>query len=425
MALLLDISRQFRSIDELAKLVEAIVAAPSTESEPDWLEWKREADLSDRRWQATIAKFIAGFANRDPMVAQRSAKGCAYLVIGAEPENLVGVDPIDNAQLLAGVSRFIGGVARWYPQYIDISGKSVLVIIVEPPNHGDGIVAMITAYQPHNGRSVCRDGDVFVRTHGSTGLAKQADFDMLTQRFAANALQARAMRIEPRDPVTAVAVSCGPDEVDAWLKREGSILLAPMGRRTATRFSTAALLGMENRNEDDYRHQVASYLAKTKPLLQAKARADALVGRDPNMRLTLINETDRNFAAVRVEVSIEGTVAAYSSAEDAEPDLPNPPLQWGELNPLLGIPYIPPFVPPDFHGPYIDNCGSTQIVFDDIDLRPGAVETLEPIYLVADAILAGSTFKASWKATSTSTSGIALAEFAIEVSSKVISPLSD
>ena len=67
MALEINTLRQFRSLSELTELVEAISTAPATVSEPDWLEWKREADFSDRRWYALIAKFVAGFANRDPV----------------------------------------------------------------------------------------------------------------------------------------------------------------------------------------------------------------------------------------------------------------------------------------------------------------------------------------------------------------------
>ena len=90
MALALDISRQLRSAKELSDLIEAISTADASESEPDWLEWKREADLSSRRWHALIGKFIVGFANRDPAVASRATGGCAYLVIGVEPGNLAG-----------------------------------------------------------------------------------------------------------------------------------------------------------------------------------------------------------------------------------------------------------------------------------------------------------------------------------------------
>ena len=135
MALALDTSRQLRSIDELTQLVSAISQAPPSETEPDWLEWKREGDLSDRYWHANISKVVAGFSNRDPSVASRQVGDCAYLVIGAEPvlasRNVVGVSPVDNAVLNSGVSRYLRPAVRWSPQYIEHQGQQVLVITVE------------------------------------------------------------------------------------------------------------------------------------------------------------------------------------------------------------------------------------------------------------------------------------------------------
>ena len=149
MVLALDTSRQFRSVSELAELVRAISSAPSSESEPDWLEWKREADLTDRHWTAQIARYIAGFANRDPVVAKGWAGGCSYLVLGVEPGNVGGVNPVDNATLHASISRFVRERVRWTPSYVQHEGKQILVITVEPPEPGDHIVAMLTDFQSH------------------------------------------------------------------------------------------------------------------------------------------------------------------------------------------------------------------------------------------------------------------------------------
>ena len=168
MSLIIDTSRQFRTIKELAELVQAVSSAPLTESEPDWLEWKSQVDLSDKLWHMRIAKCVAGFANRDPIVAKRSAGGCSYLVIGAEPGNVNGITPIDNAILHDGISRFVRDTVRWNPEYIQHEGKQILVITVEPPEHGDQIVAMLSDFQSHKrGTSSCRKGDVFVRRHGA------------------------------------------------------------------------------------------------------------------------------------------------------------------------------------------------------------------------------------------------------------------
>ena len=427
MALTLDTSRQFRSIEELDGLVHAISLAPLSESEPDWLEWKREADLNDKRWHALIAKCIAGFANRDPITAKRWAGGCSYMVVGAEPGNVSGVAPIDNANLHAGISRFVRQTVRWSPQYIQYEGKQVLVITVEPPEYGDQIVAMLTDYQSHE-RNVrgCRKGDVFVRRHGRIDLAAQEDFDMLVRRFAASAEQASGINVQVLEPVTAVTAGCGPDDITTWYERQERALLEPLELGTHDGIGSTLWPSLENRSPDDYRRQVASYLDLMASLAPSITRAWALVDRAPNMQLVVINETEHNFTGVRVEVSIEGEVWAYRSAEDAQPEMPNLPRKWLSewfSEPAIYLPNIPQLTSPDLLGPYIDNSGSARIEFHDVDLRPSEQVKLDPIYLVCDAKLAGATLKAQWTATSSSARGIARGEFPIEVSSEIVSPL--
>ena len=417
----LDTSKQFRSIKELEVLVKAISLAPLTESEPDWLEWKREAVLDDRRWQAQIAKCIAGFANRDPIVAKLWAGGCSYLVIGAEPGNVTGVTPIDNARLQDGIARFVRQAVRWSPQYIQHEGKHVLVITVEPPEYGDQIVSMLTAYQPNErGTSVCRRGDVFIRRQGRTDIADQDDYDMLVRRNASGPERASGISVEVANAVTAVSFACSSDDIATWCQRLESALLAPLRSRKQEGISAALSLSLDSRSPDDYRREVASYLAKMAPLVPSLARAMAVEDSAPNMQLLVINETEHNFTGVRVELAIEGDVWAFRSAKDALPDLPKRPRKWGSRL-ELSMPTFPEIQTPNLYGPDIDNSGSTSIEFHDVDLRPSDREELDPIYLVCDAELAGATLTANWTATSSSASGVARGEFPIKVSSEVIS----
>ena len=372
-------------------------------------------DLSARSRHAQIAKFIAGFANRDPAIARRNAGGCGYLVIGAEPGTISGVSPIDNANLDAGISRFVR--ARWSPQYVGHEGKQILVITVEPPERGNRIVAMLTTYTPpERGASPFRKGDVFLRRHGRTELAEQDDYDMLVQRFAAGAEEANGMTVEPRSPVTAVPVACSSDEVTVWCGHQARVLMAPLKEHPY--HGAAGLLG-EHRSPATYQDEIAAYIRKAAPLLHYEAHARALANRVPGMQLVLSNETEHNFVAVRVEVTIDGEVWAYEDAEDALSMMPTPPQKWG-LGMLLDASAIGPIGP--ISGPYIDNSESTHIRFDDIDLRPSGRVRLAPVHLVSDAALAGKTVTARWTATSTSVSGVASGEFLIKVSSEVVSP---
>ena len=417
----LDTSKQFRSIKELEVLVKAISLAPSTESEPDWLEWKREADLTDRCWQAQIAKCIAGLANRDPTTAKQWAGGCSYLVIGVEPGNSSGVISIDNAKLQDGISRFLRPAVRWSPQYIQHRENEVLVITVEPPEFGDHIAAVLADYQDNSGTNICRKGDVFIRRHGKTDRAGQDDYNMLAQRFAGGETHVSGISVHVLGTVTALSVECTPEDIAAWCEYHESKLLALLKLRkqkeTLLGFPEFTL-SLESRSPDDYRREVASYLGEMRPLLPSVARAMAIDDRAPSMQLQVINETEHNFTDVRVEVAIEADVRAYRSVEDALPDLPKRPREWASRQGLF-VPTLPVVQTPDLFGPDIDNSGSTSIGFHDVDLRPSARDELDPIFLVAGAELAGATLTAKWTATSSSASGVARGEFPIKVSSEV------
>ena len=422
MALTLDTSRPLRSVRELEDIVQAILLSPLTESEPDWLEWKREADLSERHWQARIAKFIAGVANRDPKVAMREFGGCAYLVIGVEPGIAIGISPIDNAILHAGVVRFVHSGVRWNPQYVQHQGKHVLIITVEPPEYGDEIVAMLAGLQSQAG-NVCRKGAVYIRSHGKTDHATQDALNMLVKRFAAGPQQADGMTVRAASEVTAIPVASGAGEVEHWISRRRAELLAPIGTTLSSKFRPWG----EGRSVREYRAEVASYLSEVTPLLRRKARADALVHRAPNLMLVLVNETEHNFEAARVMASIDGKVWAYDGVDGAHPHMPDVPRAWGDLSMNLSLPasFFSDVVTQGtgLFGPDIKNDGSTQIEFGDIDLRPRDKVNLDPIHLVADPALAGATLKLVWTVTSTSSSGVVRGEIPVTVSSEVVSPL--
>lgn len=74
-AVLIDSRMPLRSSEELAGLVNAVVAA-SANDETDWLEWKSGLDLKRKENQVTIARHILGMANRRVADAARQAGGC-------------------------------------------------------------------------------------------------------------------------------------------------------------------------------------------------------------------------------------------------------------------------------------------------------------------------------------------------------------
>ena len=119
------------------------------------------------------------------------------MVLGVEPGSVIGVSPIDNASLSAGIGRFLRNSVGWSPQYAPYEDKQILVITVEPPEFGDPIVAMLREFQTNEPRSrEFNKGDVFIRRHGRNDRAEQEDFDMLVRRFASGPLSASGIGLQ-------------------------------------------------------------------------------------------------------------------------------------------------------------------------------------------------------------------------------------
>src|ERR1700733_7766983 len=149
MSLGLGTSKAVRGRHGRLGLVTAVRDALASEQETNWLKWKGAPRLTARETEATIAKAVIGFANRAPDVAARAMEGCAYLLVGVEPGgNLSGVVPIDQAKLEAGVAVYVGQHVDWDAAYVELEGKSVVVVTVEPPRWGDPIRCFRKAYLP-------------------------------------------------------------------------------------------------------------------------------------------------------------------------------------------------------------------------------------------------------------------------------------
>lgn len=95
MPLNLDMTRALRTYGELLDLVKAVRDAPAGEPETDSVEWKSAWDLSSAKYKFETARHILGFGNRTVVAAQGMFEGCAYLVAGVEPGNVVGIEKLD------------------------------------------------------------------------------------------------------------------------------------------------------------------------------------------------------------------------------------------------------------------------------------------------------------------------------------------
>ncbi|AQT79633.1 hypothetical protein B1R94_10670 [Mycolicibacterium litorale] len=126
-----DTTREHRTLDDMRALVQAIHQSPTTQQENNWCEWKC-SDPTSSEGLTGIARTILGFANRAVDVAQLACHGLAYMVVGVEPQSAPGVVVIDLADLSKKLKSYVNG-PRWTPHYVDYSGVTVLVIVVEAP----------------------------------------------------------------------------------------------------------------------------------------------------------------------------------------------------------------------------------------------------------------------------------------------------
>jgi hypothetical protein len=308
----------------------------------------------------------------------------------------------------------VGRDVRWTPQFVEYASKDILVVTVEPPEFGDPIRTMLKSHQSDRGLRV-RNGDVYVRSHGRTDLATQADFDMLTERFAASREQIGGVRVEALGTTSAVPVAYGPEEIQAWCSRKRASLkpFDPLS------FVVGGRPFGDDRTAAEYMEEVDSWIKEAASVLTPLAHTSALDGRAPGLRLRLTNGTEHNFAAVRVKVGIEGCVFAYLDPEEDRPWIPSPPRSWGTRRmPTLSFPSDltsrgETFLPTT---PDVDNYSNpTTIEFDDVDLRPSSTVELAPIYLATTADLAGTALSAKWTATSSSVDKVARGELPVEV----------
>jgi hypothetical protein len=213
----LDLTRELRGVDGLRSLVHAIVAADPSD-EALWVEWKTDIDLTDKSGCMKVASAILGMANRPVEEAARVCEGFGYLIVGAEPGNLVGVYVPDPADWVTRVEQYLkSDVAPiWIHTTIPVDGLNVLVVTVDPPKHGDPIWTLRKELTP------VRSGTVFVRKPGKTERATADDMDALQQRLIAGGppLPDLVVEIVGDVPVPWLPGPAALEHASAWARSE-------------------------------------------------------------------------------------------------------------------------------------------------------------------------------------------------------------
>lgn len=418
-------------------LVEAVRDAPASESETDALEWKRELDLTAKAGLATIAKGVLGFANRNPATATRSFDGCAYFLAGVSPKRLDGVQYVDGARLEAGVRVYAGAEPEWRADYVEVDGKNVLVVSVEPPRAGDELRPAMKAHHPEKGGSgpALQAGAILVRHGASTDPATPADIAMLSKRAAARTGERLDVTAElaADDGLKRVDVSEGAlDRVIASERRRLEFPLSTTGKALHGQPSVARALSGEHRSERQYRKEVEAYLRKLREHLPERILARAVLHEVATVRLLLRNNTDRTFAGVRLRIRVPESLAVceWKPRIKDVARLPNAPTPFGQTSPSpygAGLYHMPSIatIGHEIRGLWVPSvvwdeaAADTVVSFADEEVRAHDVEELPVLYVVAQKN-APSEVEVQWEATARSARGRLAGTVTIPIGGEVV-----
>lgn len=430
---------------DLGRVVQAVVDADAHD-EADWIEWKSDLDLSTKKGCFPIARTILGLANRMPTAASLVCEGLGYIVVGAEPDNLVGVVSVDPADLDQILEPWLGGVEgpRYMPTYVPIKGKKVLIVVVEAPKNGDPIYTLRKEFEGG------RDGEVFVRKSGRTERANSADLKALTGRAAAvstatpdlevtlvgdvplswfdattidsvvagwvgdrrRAMESAARAEERRRHPETTPLPKHPNfDTAASAMAEHARQQEQLARmfRDATRMASIAGLAAEpdKRTLDEYLSEVETWGERA-----MNAGPGVLIDRYLRARHGLVavrvhNPSGRYLPKVMVEVHFESD--RVSSPEREYPEqLPAEPRTYGEPTPSALVRSLSrgidtSMIPSLGHTPMLRRSwtenGSVRIVFDVGDLRQEDTETSDEHYLFLPERPPDGTLHGTWKAT--------------------------
>lgn len=470
MALAIDLTRAVSSAAARSALIQAIGAAPAHEPETDYLEWKSQMDLRQRHERAEASSYILGFANRKPSTAARYLDGYGYLVIGTEPGSLVGLSPIDSANLVTWLDPYVGGIGvgpQWDIDWVEVGATHVLLISVSPPRHGDPPwpirkeFAAAVDGQPVN----IRNGAVYIRRNGKTVEANANELDMLAERARGSArrtdvhvqppagqqviVRAIDTSAEALEPYLAArrerlmnplhraqrALSAVPNDVQALPSLAGALGLSLEALGAALSGSVAGT-DPDQRSASDYTGEIDGYIEKLRRALPAYLAWIGLKKHLAVLPLEVQNQTEDNFLELKVHVHVSGSAKGLWAAPYNPPALPTPPRPYGpRVIPSFSSDILGRLRHPDLgamirnydYTPQprgrIRNSGSVEVEHLPVDLRPGETEELDDLLLVVAAVDAGTSLEVTWRATSTSASGRSTGAFAIEVLPNAATPV--
>lgn len=406
-----DLSQPLRRPSERLALVEYVAASPTLQ-ESEHLEWKSAYDLSRRPDAGKVAKQLIGFANRDPVRAQRLTGGFAYLLLGVEAGSISGVPMWDSADIESWLSRFVPAELMYDLHYVKASGKNILVFEIDPPQPGDAIFCLRASTGDNNTSLV--DGSVYVRRGGKTEVANAVEIEMLTARARSGATDAELaldLVVESQHLPALSRQLLEPSVRQQWIDRARAQFLK--GLPTSPLVFPA--MG-ESRTPAEFENQVDAYLEQIAANWSPFALSLHATEQDPSLSLAVANQSDENFESVVAEITVPlpaSYVGISSESVSEQLSVVERPVEWE----TLPMPKIRPGVLASRPEPQVSPVDDdrTKVRFSPIHVYPRTTHPLDSIALALGPEWAGSDLKIEWRATAANTRGLISGEVLLAI----------
>lgn len=400
-----------------------------TDTETDWLEWKRALDLTAPAGRFEVSRQILGMANRVPGLARRNCGGYGYILVGVEQGALLGTARFDPAQIHDWFDPYIGATGpAWQTRYVHVDNTTILALEVEPPRPGDSIRTLKKSYDSF-GR-----GAIFVRKNGKTHPAEPEDIENLQQRARGAQLDLDLTLIGDlpiswfdKRALTATTKQVADREKEAQLRRARQTQ-AP---DTLTDFRISRTMAMavgipDDRTIEQYADEVAQWHTHwTERAPEHWISAYAAAGHG-TCSLSLTNLTDHNFTSVEVCLEIPGA-RVITDLDEVKTNLPTVPRLFGQGRWPLSIGGLDGSllrVPGPDYSPTVwvanDDDGAF-VTWHVGDVRPEQTLHKGPLYVLVGEAPSTRQLSVGWSATSTSVSGVARSATELTLSDRPIS----
>lgn len=427
-----DTTRPVTGYDDLVRLVVAVLSSDDPGAEHHAIEWKSALDLRTPAGSFHVARAVVGFANRPVKSALRHFGGWAYVLVGVEPGDLVGVPQWDGQQLTPLLAKYLGGADGpvWHHDNVTVDDKSVLVISVHPPADGDHIHTIRKQFTA--AKADAREGEIFVRRNGSTSRPNTSEVRALEQRLLdRNRLQVSVTPTAAETPV-AMILDLSPQSQDAWMvAAEAAVRARPVAPRTLPAKFPEGLLPLlqDQRTPAQFESEVSGYLTGMRAVLEDCCRniaASIIAGR--RLSVTVTNDSDEPVEDLLVRIDLPAGFEALH--EIPEPKVPKRPLPLGEQSIVESFLRTPNVLfgasgTSNPLGPTVRNgVVGSQIRYSVRRLHPNDPLDLEPVVILANTdVTPGSLIKATVRVTASGRRGETSFTLPITTSPKTYPPL--